>query len=1196
MTYANLYEDQLNKTIEQYKRQFAEPLALYEIKTLIPTDIIQLLQLEKKIAKNLQVVRGVVLKPPVFDAKSSVVGYYEALNKSANDKKESLRADAERERERRKQQHEEEIQRVNQHNASLADPYKEKHASLLQYKDKLEYVFKHYDITPMDVSISDNLTVEEFQTLIDSSVEICEKYANQKQSTLFDRILSPIRGEKNLQFTASYSVLILVGTYIALPILAIPLYLSMCKSVHNLYKDIEKLRVAYALMAQIDYNRFINQDDVQSVGELDLQSIDDKLQQDLSAVKNYDADIAAATKAMDQENVEIQKKLQDAVIYVKGEVGKVISNLEALQKQVKEKIAEYMSSYKPFPTVQNLSVCLDHNFVLGKIEGKIDVREEVPLKNIIFDSTNREFAIGAMKLYLANMILAVRVKQLVVEVYDPLNMCSDFTEFFKPETKEYIKPNQMDLPAMLKHYKEILQNNIIELDTQDIDTFNKIAEEQEIVPKAYQLLIVVSDLDNLKKDKEGDDFRELMRYSAKSGLLIWLLDSDQWPDTVRVDDKMSLKEHAITYTRELGQQAVKTYSDALAQFKDRGIDYVTKLGNVFIPEDKWWTWDSIKGVYMPWGLEKGDPTRGITSWPMLGDANVHALLGGATGAGKSAEINQHLISMITMYPPSELVLVYIDFKNVEAAKFTRGFDKLTQEWMDAKHEKELRERKEFYTRLSRIPHLKIISGTTDGEYALSVFEFLLGEMQRRQEIINKYGVTKIQEMREQILAAYNLEHNGDKEKGTWAEMRKNWEWYKPNVYDKYGDLPRLVIIFDEFQVMFNTEFVEQKIIDTINAKITAITKLARAMACHFWFTSQSMKGTMSKDTIGNFSLRGALRCASDVSDELLGNNAAGTITAKFGYMYTNDSAGQSKDANKFWRVPFLDEKKMPHYIDKLNDMLEPFNEKHLMAEFYDEKILVPSKELEGWYSNYPDAFADPNTFILGERSGYSTNKAPVSVTLMDDGGENLLIAAFDRNDMMNLGLTAIDNIRHKESMLIINCQDKDTYTLMAIDEIVDEAFLPLSTSDQDVPEFIEALEGMVQVRIESEPPYPSVYVVLIQWERAPGISVGVNYKLQDRFKEVLRTGPTVGVHFIFVCKEKLELPRIIPSACNHRIGGFLTKDAMFFINTPKVEKLPTASKDAGLFAIYEYGADVTKFRIYQHEFTRKLKAREVVIN
>ena len=60
----------------------------------------------------------------------------------------------------------------------------------------------------------------------------------------------------------------------------------------------------------------------------------------------------------------------------------------------------------------------------------------------------------------------------------------------------------MELSELLKKYKGLLQQNIIEFDKQDIDTFNKIAEEKEIVPKAYQLLILVSKFDNLKKDKE----------------------------------------------------------------------------------------------------------------------------------------------------------------------------------------------------------------------------------------------------------------------------------------------------------------------------------------------------------------------------------------------------------------------------------------------------------------------------------------------------------------------------------------------------------------------------------------------------------------------------------------------------------------------------------------------------------------------
>jgi hypothetical protein len=329
--------------------------------------------------------------------------------------------------------------------------------------------------------------------------------------------------------------------------------------------------------------------------------------------------------------------------------------------------------------------------------------------------------------------------------------------------------------------------------------------------------------------------------------------------------------------------------------------------------------------------------------------------------------------------------------------------------------------------------------------------------------------------------------------------------------------------------------------------------------------------------------------------ELLGNKAAGTIIDKFGYMYTNDSAGMSETANRFWRVPFLDEKHLPDYIDTLNSMLDEYNEQHLFADFYDEKILVPSKQLDTWYSAYPGKFDEPDTFILGERATFSVNKAPYTFSLTNDIGENVMCCAFDRSDMMNLALTFVDNLKKKDVTLLINCQDKDTYQLMCIDEILDERFISFSTPDQDVEEFIGALEGMIDARKESTGPYKPVYVMLIQWERAPYVSVDSNFRVQDRFKAVMREAPVYGIHFIFISSDKLEMPRMIPQACKHRIGGLIVKDSFFFIETPKVEKLPSKDKDAGLFAVYEYGTTVAKFCIYQHVFTRVLKSREVVI-
>lgn len=1191
----NSYNARLQAAVDEYKNAYLSPLPAYRTLPSRPADVVGLLGYQKTLSNRLRELSDVRIEPLSFDILSDVNDKYKRLEAERLKQIESLKENAEIEKQTAIANHEQELKDIAAHNQSLINPLKAKHNELLACKDELSYVFKHYEITPLDINISDGITIDEFGTLIDESLATCHKYI-KKDNTWFDKIIAPLKDETRLEVVVPCVLLAIVVIYLAMPLLALVAFPLMFKSIHNMYKDMEKLKIAAALMTQIDYNRFVPEEEFKQPTELDISYIDENLNKALSSVHDYSAEKDTELSQVTNESAEIAKICTEAQSAVKAEYAAVITLIKNAITEAENKINEIMKTYKQFPTVMNDSVVMSHNYVLGRIENRLDVSFILPAKNIVFDARNRANAIEVMKLYLANALLSVRVKQLTVEIFDPKNMCSEFVDFFNPDTKDYIIPNNDTLDNLIKTYREYSQQNILVLDNKSIDDFNKDAEKRELVPKAYKLLLIVSEFDKLKKGDEERLFEEWFKFSAESGCMVWLLDTKKRANALWVDGSYSNEGEALRYNSEIGKQAVKTFATALAKFKDRGIDYVSKFGEVYIPRDKWWTFDTIKGIKMPFGLENGDPTRGLNVAPVIGDGNVHALLGGATGAGKSAAINQLLISLTTMYPPSELQLVYIDFKNVEAAKFTRGYDHKNASWLSTEVEKELRDEGDYYSRLSRIPHLRIISGTTDGEYALSVFEFLMAEMAHRQEIINKFGVTKIQEMREQILANYNLEHNGDKKKGSWSDMRKDWAWYKPNVYDKYGDLPRLLVIFDEFQVMYNPEFVPQKIIDQINGKITAITKLARAMAAHFWFTSQSMKGTMPKDTMANFSLRGALRCTEDVSNELLGNKAASTIKPKFGFMYTNDSAGQDPGANHFWRVPFLDEKKMPEYIDTMIKMLPEFNETHDMAEFYDEKILVPSKQLDDWYEVYPDAFRNPGTFILGERASYSTNKAPVTLSLLEDTGENVMVAAFDRNDMLNLTMTMIKNLQRKEDVtIVLNCQDAEAHTLIDANSLVQEALRDLTSPKQDIEEFVAAIEDMVGRRVEVGGPYKPVYIFCMNWERAPKISVDVNYKFQDRFKDLIRQAPTVGVHFIFSCREKLDMPRMIPAACNHRVCGLLPKDAFVFIEDTRVEKLPDASKDCGLFAIYEFGTSKTKFRIYQHKYTKQIQSREIVL-
>lgn len=1194
MTCAISFDDQVKEAVQKYKNSYLPVLSKFTVPTAVPKDISTLLEYERTYSQKVKELQSCSVKTLTFDPLSEVNKKYDDLQKSEADRKVQIEANAEKAKAERQQRHESELQEVSTYNESLLQPIREKHQELLTYKDTLQRVFDHYGISPLDMQLSDTLTVAEFNALIDSSVDICKRYIVQ-DSAIFMKAVAPLKDNTNLGFTLGFVTLAAIICYISLPFISIPIFYFFCKATHTMYKDIERLRIARVLMAQVDYQRFVSEEDMKTVEDIDYTDIEISMKEELSTLKDYSEERQAAIDTLAKNKGNYNKLCTDATAEVKAAYAKRLDELQNFLKAVIAAKDKIMSEAVNFPSEQNLHLTLCRDYVLSREKEIIDVKTTIPPMNLVFDANDRDKALRNIKLYLCNALLSVRVKNLTVDLVDPLNLCAEFSEFLVPETKPYIHVNPKPINELIKDYRDIAQTNVFKTREKSVDEFNTDAEARELVPIDYTLSIWISGHEKAFEGEPGKQLNEFIKISYKHGIWIWVLNPEPKEGTLFVDGN-GLKGTPIEYSSSIGDTAVAIYTKALEEFKDRGIDYVTKFANKYIPRNKWWTWDTIKSIEMNIGLENGDPTRGFPQ--CMGDANVHAILGGATGAGKSAAINEMLISLITKYPPSELQLVYVDFKNVEAAKFTMGYEQAEDRWHTAEEDQLLKKEGKYYTRLSRIPHLRIISGTTDGEYALSVFEFLMEEMARRQKIINMFGVTKLQEAREQILAKYNLEHNGDKKKGTWHEMRMNWDWYKPNIYDQYGDLPRLLIVFDEFQVMYNPEFVDPKIIDQINGKITAITKLARAMGCHFWFTSQSMKGTMSADTMSNFSLRMALRCSKEVSNELLGNPASGTIKAKFGFMYSNDSAGQNKDANKFWRLPFLDEKAMPDFINPMYDMLIEQHENHNMAEFYDEKILVPSTIMDDWYENYPDTFADPSTFILGERAAFSTNKAPLAITLQDDDGENILVAAFDRQDMLNMTRTIIGNIKHhgEDAIMIINSMDKDSYALLDIDQIADPRFKDLASPKQDVSELVGALGQMITARREQGGPFKQLYVVLVQWEKAPGLGVDKNFKLEDQFKALLRDGPSVGVHFVMCMREKGEMGRYVANSCKHHLGGLMMSDqSAYFMQTTKVEKLPSADKDAGLFALYEFGTTLTKFRIYQHVFTAKLKSREIRI-
>lgn len=155
-----------------------------------------------------------------------------------------------------------------------------------------------------------------------------------------------------------------------------------------------------------------------------------------------------------------------------------------------------------------------------------------------------------------------------------------------------------------------------------------------------------------------------------------------------------------------------------------------------------YTRDTTNGIFIPIGsaakngdvveLRFGDPAK---------NASPHALLGGATGSGKSNLLHVIINSACCNYSPDELNLYLMDFKD--------GV--------------------EFYAYASPyiMPHAKLIATQADPEYGYTVLEFLNGEIKRRNDIFKEAHVKD------------------------FAEYRK-----------KQNAMPRILFIVDEFQRIF----------------------------------------------------------------------------------------------------------------------------------------------------------------------------------------------------------------------------------------------------------------------------------------------------------------------------------------------------------------------------------------------------------
>jgi DNA segregation ATPase FtsK/SpoIIIE, S-DNA-T family len=293
-------------------------------------------------------------------------------------------------------------------------------------------------------------------------------------------------------------------------------------------------------------------------------------------------------------------------------------------------------------------------------------------------------------------------------------------------------------------------------------------------------------------------------------------------------DVMPSAQHANSWLDAVG---------AAASVHSRDLPFA----RIAIPPAQRWSADTTDGLDVQIGVDsKGEPQHFV-----MGSRGVHnGLVGGDVRMGKSNLLHVLITQLALTYPPEELELYLLDFKEVEFDAY------LTQ----------------------KLPHARAITSRTDREFGLSMLRRFHDEIERRARLCREAKVTQLPEYRRET-----------------GEV-----------------LPRSLVVMDEFQVLFSEEDRLSREAGALLADIAkrgAAFGLHLLLA-----TQSPGSGSLTahlRPTYEQMALRIALGCTlPSVSQAILGEgNEAATKLTRAGDAIYNDRRGEG--ANPVMRIAAL---------------------------------------------------------------------------------------------------------------------------------------------------------------------------------------------------------------------------------------------------------------------------------------------------
>ncbi len=213
----------------------------------------------------------------------------------------------------------------------------------------------------------------------------------------------------------------------------------------------------------------------------------------------------------------------------------------------------------------------------------------------------------------------------------------------------------------------------------------------------------------------------------------------------------------------------------------------------------------------------------------IGGAQNHTLICDHSGSGKSNFLHVLIQNLAFYYAPDEVQLFLLDYK--EGVEFNA------------------------YTNPSLLEHARLVSVASSVGFGMNFLSWLCKEIQKRSELFKQFNVKDLSD------------------------------------YRKHGEMPRLIVVIDEFQVLFSDKSTQVK--GSVERSLNTLLKKGRSYGVHLVLATQTMRGgeidSSFKAQIAN---RIALPMDADDSTKILDDDVACELVRPEGIF--NNNGGHKK--------------------------------------------------------------------------------------------------------------------------------------------------------------------------------------------------------------------------------------------------------------------------------------------------------------